>query len=215
MSDAIKSKGVSLASIFDPYVAGTTKARASGINDAGVDLSSIYANIIYGSAAAITGIGSQSADINTLYAAKGTASYSTPDNGDVYQSNYLIPNSSSGSAGVQMYISSLAPLQYTVAKAGTVTTAYASYAVPDGMLYFKATLTYVSGTAAVTIVQTTDWTRMTALNQAMAEMVSSVEEHAFGTMTGNYSCFLQFSANGLKTIYAGTTMWNYKLDGSV
>jgi len=84
VSNAIASKSVSLASIFDPYVAGTTKARASGIDDAGNDTSNLYANIIYGSAAAATGIGSQSADLNTLYAAKGTAKYSLPINGQTY-----------------------------------------------------------------------------------------------------------------------------------
>lgn len=75
MSNAIASKGVSLANIFDPYVAGTTQARASGIDDAGTDTSNLYANIIYGTAAVATGIKSQNADLNTLYAAKGTAQY--------------------------------------------------------------------------------------------------------------------------------------------
>ena len=75
MSTAIKSKSVSLAAIFDPYVAGTTKARAAGIDDAGNDTSNLYANIIYGSAAAATGIQSQGADLNTLYAKIGTAAY--------------------------------------------------------------------------------------------------------------------------------------------
>lgn len=81
MSDAIKSKGVSLAAIFAPYEAGTIKARASGIDDAGTDTSNLYANIIYGSAAAATGIQSESADLNTLYAKIGTASYPLPFDG--------------------------------------------------------------------------------------------------------------------------------------
>ena len=81
MSTAINSKSVPLPNIFDPYVAGTTKARASGIDDAGTDTSNLYANIIYGSAAAATGIKSESADLNTLYAAKGTANYPLPIGG--------------------------------------------------------------------------------------------------------------------------------------
>lgn len=84
MSNAIASKGVSLANIFDPYVAGTTKARATSIGDASNDTSNLYANIIYGSAAAATGIKSENADLNTLYAAKGTANYALPINGNTY-----------------------------------------------------------------------------------------------------------------------------------
>lgn len=82
------------------------------------------------------------------------------------------------------------------------------------MLYFKATLTYVSGTAAATVVQTTGWTRMSSLSQMMAEMISSVESYAFGTMVGSYTCGLQFSPDGVKTVYTGSTTWNYKLDSS-
>lgn len=84
MSNAINSKNVPLANIFDPYVAGTTKARATGIGDASNDTSNLYANIIYGSAAAATGIQSENADLNTLYAAKGTAKYTLPINGQTY-----------------------------------------------------------------------------------------------------------------------------------
>lgn len=72
MSNAIASNGVSIATIFDPYQSGQTKARASGIADAGTDISNLYANIIYGSAAAATGIQSEGADLNTLYAALGS-----------------------------------------------------------------------------------------------------------------------------------------------
>lgn len=97
MSDAIKSKGVSLAAIFDPYVAGTTKARASGIDDAGNDLSNLYANILYGSAAAATGIESEGADLNTLYAAKGTASYALPINGNTYSHAYSVTSGTGNS----------------------------------------------------------------------------------------------------------------------
>lgn len=84
MSTAIKSAGVPLSSIFDPYQPGTTKARASGIDDAGNDLSNLYASIAYGSAAAATGIKSQGADLNTLYAKIGTASYGLPFNGQKF-----------------------------------------------------------------------------------------------------------------------------------
>lgn len=100
MSGAIKSKGVSLADIFDPYQAGTTKARAAAIRDGGVDTSDLYANIIYGSAAAPTGVASENDDLNTLYAAKGTASYALPIAGNTYTSAYNIPPGDTGWAAI-------------------------------------------------------------------------------------------------------------------
>lgn len=90
MTSGIASKGVDLDSIFDLYQAGTTKARPAGLNVAGSDTSNRYANIIYGSAAAATGIQSENADINTLYAAKGTANYALPINGNSYVHAYSV-----------------------------------------------------------------------------------------------------------------------------
>jgi hypothetical protein len=87
VSTAVKSKNVALSSIFDPYVAGTIKARTSGIKDANNDTSNLYANIIYGDAAAATGIKSQGADLNTLYAKIGTASYGLGFSGVHYSSS--------------------------------------------------------------------------------------------------------------------------------
>lgn len=86
MTSGIASKGVDLDSIFDPYQAGTTKARAAGIAVAGSDTSNRFANIIYGTAAAATGIQSEGADLNTLYAAKGTAAY--PLLGSAYSAEF-------------------------------------------------------------------------------------------------------------------------------
>lgn len=98
MTSGIASKGVDLDNIFDPYVAGTTKARAAGLNVAGSDTSNRFANIIYGTAAAATGIQSQSADLNTLYAKKGTATYSLPINGQTYSASENTGTSGGASA---------------------------------------------------------------------------------------------------------------------
>lgn len=104
MSTAIKSKGVSLSAIFDPYVSGTTKARASGLDDAGNDLSNLYANIIYGTAAAATGIASESADLNTLYAKIGTTNYPLPIDGDdfIAHSNGTVNPSMDANIAIQV-----------------------------------------------------------------------------------------------------------------
>ena len=84
MTSGIASKGVDLDNIFDPWLSGTSKARATGISVAGSDLNNRFAPLIYGSSAAATGIQSQGADLNTLFAAKGTAKYSLPIDGQTY-----------------------------------------------------------------------------------------------------------------------------------
>jgi hypothetical protein len=87
VTSGIASKNVDLDSIFDPWLSGTSKARATGIAKGaapGTDLNALYAPLIYGSSAAATGIQSQGADLNTLFAAKGTAKYSLPINGQTY-----------------------------------------------------------------------------------------------------------------------------------
>lgn len=114
MSNAINSKSVPLPSIFDPYQAGTTKARASGIDDAGTDTSNLYANIIYGSAAAATGIASENADLNTLYAAKGTAQYALPINGQTFSA--AISGLANKGATAQVAFTAYTDGTYTVIK---------------------------------------------------------------------------------------------------
>jgi len=84
VTSGIASKGVDLDSIFDPWQSGTSKARSTGIAVAESDLNNRFAPLTYGSSAAATGIQSQGADLNTLFAAKGTAKYSLPIDGQTY-----------------------------------------------------------------------------------------------------------------------------------
>ena len=70
--------GLDLDDIFDLYVQGTMPGL-TGYTVAGVDIRERYAPLAYGSQAAVTGktvagVG----DLNTLFAKKGTASYSIP-----------------------------------------------------------------------------------------------------------------------------------------
>lgn len=159
MTSGIASKGVDLDNIFDLYQAGTTKARAAGINVAGSDTSNRYANIIYGSAAAATGIQSESADLNTLYAKKGTASYPLPINGANYvgQSNGTI--SSAMDAKITVQIKSDGTYAVTCVGNSPNTTANASgtwlpsgQAATDYQVEFRWSQTsqFTSGPATVT-----------------------------------------------------------------
>lgn len=91
MTTGIRSKGVDLDSIFDPYVTGTSPGL-TGIENAGVDIHTRYAPLVYGTQAAATGtackVGGAGSfvDLNTLFAAKGTAKYALPINGQTYTS---------------------------------------------------------------------------------------------------------------------------------
>lgn len=189
MTSGIASKGVDLDSIFDPYVAGTTKARAAGIAVAGSDTSNRYANIIYGSAAAATGIQSEDADLNTLYAAKGTAQYSLPINGNTYNNTVSVPAGKTlasvigfktgGSAGSYTYT-----VWGNTAAGGTVT--LASGSLPSS----SASIKYAFGTYTVPIGL--DGGGSTNNGAASATALTSLPQASYTTQTegssaGTYS----------------------------
>lgn len=89
MTTNIRCKGVDLDNIFDPYVEGTSPGL-TGLKVAGVDINTRYAPLIYGTAAPVTNINSKVrgtssfVDLNTLFAAKGTAKYTLPIDGASY-----------------------------------------------------------------------------------------------------------------------------------
>lgn len=96
MPSPIEQHAIMLDNTFDPYVAGTTKAAATGIFENGVDLCNLYADISYGTAAAATGIRCRAAltDLSAIFAKKGTAVYALPFNG----ANLSINSQTRGSA---------------------------------------------------------------------------------------------------------------------
>lgn len=116
MSTGIASKAVDLDSIFDPYVQGTSPGL-TGIRRAGADINTRYAPLVYGIQAAATGIlckvgGAGSfVDLNTLFAAKGSAQYNLPINGQTFVS---------GAAGTLNH-GSTASLTFTANTDGTYT----------------------------------------------------------------------------------------------
>jgi len=145
----IKSNGVLLSAIFAPYVAGTTKARVSGISDDAGELSDQFAKLSYGTAAAATGIESVNADLNTLYAAYGTTSYASPlsINGFSYSSVYSIPLYSTGFAVIGFRIVSGTTWQLYTSNPSTGFNLVTSGAVPAGSINVQ----YLWGSYAVGI----------------------------------------------------------------
>jgi hypothetical protein len=83
-------KNVPLDQIFDPYISGTKAAitgytvKVAGVN---TDLKDLFAPRYLGSSAAVTNYRVNGADLNTIFAAKGTASYALPIDGNSFGAN--------------------------------------------------------------------------------------------------------------------------------
>lgn len=201
--------------LFDPDIVGDGPTAAIFEDPDGTLLK--YANVKYGTAGSNVGFKlSNNADVATIWAKKGSASYATPDNGKTYTSRVIVPNGGSRSAGIEMYLSSLNPLQYTVGPDGSASQPVPqTFDVPAGMAYFRTTLTLSSGTAADLVTQHTAWTAMNTLNQTLAEIVSAVYAYASGSHNGTYTCTLEFSPDGVQSVYSGSTEWVWFVDGSV
>lgn len=216
MTSPIQSKGVPISSIFDLYRPGTTKARASGIAENGNDTSNIYANIIYGSAAAATGIDSEGADLNTLYAKIGTAQYPTPDNGTTYSSVVNIATGQSLSSQITVTIT---PTQYIVtvynkSLSGAMTPTEYTYDIPAGMTQFYLKITYSSGaTALLSITDKEAWTALPASSTTYGNVTSGPRGSSSGTTVTTCNCYLAFGTSGA-AIFSGNTTLYLETDGS-
>jgi hypothetical protein len=72
MASGIETAGVDLDTILAPYVTGEVKAPTTGIEVAGSDICNRYTKLSLGSAPSPTGIKAAGADLNAIFAAKGT-----------------------------------------------------------------------------------------------------------------------------------------------
>lgn len=151
MPSPIAQHGVTLDNTFDPYVAGTDKAAATGINEAGVDICNKYAKITYGTAAAATGITCRTpaVDLSAIFAKKGTASYSLPIDDQTYSAGVVVPAGNSGSVGVSFALTSATAWRVSVTgNGGAVSppngTVLVTGALPAGAATIKYTMTYLA-----------------------------------------------------------------------
>ncbi|MGF7229719.1 MAG: hypothetical protein ACQR33_07120 [Candidatus Saccharibacteria bacterium] len=134
-----------LDNVFDLYVTGTSPAATGLLDDAGVDIATRYAPLVFGTAAAATGLltkQSGNGDLNTLFAAKGTASYALPINGQTY-TGYGHSGTTSSFGGIAFAASVSG---YTVIKNGTneTTTTLASGSIPVGAVSCKIVDTWLN-----------------------------------------------------------------------
>jgi hypothetical protein len=148
VTTGIQSKGVDLDNIFDPYVTGTSPGL-TGVQTAGIDVHTRYAPLVYGTAAAATGIlckvgGAGSfVDLNTLFAAKGTANYALPINGQTYTSTGSVIGGGAVLAKLDFEIGNSG---WTLISSGTnaTTKTLASGAVPGGAVSVQISDTWLN-----------------------------------------------------------------------
>ena len=131
--------------VFDPYVEGTKPPSTGLLDDSGSDIVNRYAPIVYGSQAAATGLlteQSGNADINTLFAAYGTAVYSLSINNQTYIA--------SGTAGAGQHVSAICQFNIstsgwsvTTVSSGSGTITQASGSTPSGAVSIEITPTWL------------------------------------------------------------------------
>lgn len=96
-----KTAGVNFDDQFDPDVVGDGP-MATSYKNAGTALK--YAAIKYGSKGPDCDYKQASVDLSNIWAAKGTASYALPINGNSYNSQYIIPPAETGSSFITFSI---------------------------------------------------------------------------------------------------------------
>lgn len=138
MASGVKSKGVDLDDLFDPDIVGDGPV-AAGIKSGGVALK--YAALKYGTKRADVGIADAGVDVSNKWAAKGTASYALPINGQTFTGAYNIPNQGSGYALIGFRIVTGNTWQVYSISNGAPASILASGAIPAG----SATVSYAWG----------------------------------------------------------------------
>jgi hypothetical protein len=168
-----------LDAVFDPYVQGTSPAATGLLNDSGVDIASnIFAPILYGTAAAATGLlteQSGNADISTLFAAHGTATYGLPINGNSYTAT-VHNTGTTNSAQLSFITNNSAWSVNDFYGGGTI----ASGSIPTGAVSVMYSYTVTSGTPTSISNPATSLTALTASNLSFIDSTSNTGSGAPG-----------------------------------
>ena len=208
--------------VFAPYVMGTSPPATGLLDDAGVDTATRYAPIIYGTQAPATGMLTQqagNADVNTLWAAYGTAVYTLPINGVTYSAINQIPIGGSGSAECQFLVNS--STQFYISTFGTnrvPQTVYNYYSIPSGMTQVRLTLSYVSGLTGSKVQTFSGATTYQALSPGSSTNQAYVTLGPFGDASGTndvtYTLKVEFAGPDGITQWTGTCTLYDETDGS-
>lgn len=228
MTTGIKSAGVDLDAIFDPYEVGTSPGL-TGYQYAGADIHTRYAPLVYGIQAPAThllckvgGAGSF-VDLNTLFAKIGTAKYTLPINGRTYlisdisplnqtaQSHLTFTTNTNGSFTVISY-KAHPPTYVTMASGTWNTTTYPASAMQA--LYTVSIGPYDGDVQAgsFTINDAVSWTSVTrALNAT--DSVSAVFQSGTKGNTGTLRIQYRITATG-QVVSDSTIYFEVEADGS-
>ena len=211
MTISLKTKATGNANldlVFDPYVQGTHPADTGLLADASLgsgDIAIRYAPIVYGSSAAPTGLltkQSGHADINTLFAAYGTAQYGLVLNGQTYEvivtpgginAIVIISFTFNTSTTYQLYDLSN-PAGGTDTPTSNFSTAFGS--LPAGSSKCKVTLTYL-GTVGDTNPGSVsnNYSAFTTISSGSAFSISLTAPLG-AVHQASYSCNIQIQNSG-------------------
>lgn len=136
--------------VFDLYVQGTSPPPTGLLDDSGIDICTRYNPIVYGTQALATGLLTKqtgNADINTLFAAKGTSNNPLSINGGTYTITVTRSGSGGSQAQIIFAISGTTWTLYPYGTGGTYTPSgsYASGSLPPNSSTVEFSLSSQSG----------------------------------------------------------------------
>jgi hypothetical protein len=153
MPTGFESDGVDFDDLFDPDVMGDGP-QATWLENSGVPLR--YAALAYGTKRADVGYEDNGVDVSNLWAAKGTAVYALPINGQSFSISNIVPPAQQGSAAITFYIKSdgTYELQYSRTHGGGVPSVLGTW-LPNGSaaseFQVRFTRTHTGGTVTASI----------------------------------------------------------------
>lgn len=193
--------------VFDPYYEGTKPPATGLLDDSGSDIVNRYAPIVYGSQALATGLltkQSGNADINTLFAAYGTANYALPINNVTITANCAV-TSPSLTANCTLRIISTSTtwqaLATTTTSGGTTSlttfpSSVTSGSVPPGAAYVKYSYIDQGGSGTVSVYNGA--ATMTALSGTIEADFTNVKASGLAGVTHDWTItIVYYNASGI------------------
>jgi hypothetical protein len=194
-----------LDQVFAPYYEGTKPPATGLLDDSGSDIVNRYAPIVYGSQAAATGLlteQSGNADINTLFAAYGTANYPLSINGGNYTTTLTRDGTGGPSAHVTFTISGSGWVLASSGTAGTVSPGsnFAIGTIPSGSATVE--FTTASPTGQIRTYGTTGSKLSISSNPSLDAYVTAAG--TIGTASGSIQITIVFYDASNRTISTTT-----------
>lgn len=208
-----KASSVNFDDLFDADIIGDGPA-ATLYKNRGTPLK--YAALKYGTKRANVDYAQNGVDVSNLWAAKGSAKYTTSDDGAIYLSKVIIPNGQTDSARITLQVGAgkYIVTVYNRSLSGGGTSTQYQFSIPSGVTQFQAALAFASGvTTGVTKTDTPAWTAIPGALTQVASIVSGPRGGASGTAQSDWTLSLKFGAGSVAR-FSGTSSWQTETDGS-